>query len=241
MPTITLTLPVAGTAANAGPIATNFSNLQALLNGGLDSVNLANASVGLSELAATGTPSATTFLRGDNSWAAAGAMVRLYDNVLVGTAASWDVTTGLTGYNQLKVLLQARGDTAATSIDVRMRCNNDSGANYGSQYVRGIAAAASAAEAASATSAHVGNIAAASATASHAGVGEIWIPNYGGTTFFKGWNSNLGWSQAITTSTIAAQALQGVWANTAAITRLTIFPSAGAFIAGSRLSIYGIL
>lgn len=59
MPTITFTLPVAGTGVVAGPIATNFSNLQALLNGGLDTANLNT----------TGTPSASTFLRGDMSWA----------------------------------------------------------------------------------------------------------------------------------------------------------------------------
>ena len=70
MPTITLTLPVAGQDADAGPLATNFFTLQSLLNGNIDAVNLADDSVGLNELSASGTPDATKFLRGDNSWAA---------------------------------------------------------------------------------------------------------------------------------------------------------------------------
>lgn len=50
MPTITLTLPVAGTDMDAGPIATNFSDLQILLNGGLDADNLDDAAVTAAKL-----------------------------------------------------------------------------------------------------------------------------------------------------------------------------------------------
>lgn len=47
MPTITLELPVAGTDIDAGPVATNFADLQALLNGGLDGANFVDASLTL--------------------------------------------------------------------------------------------------------------------------------------------------------------------------------------------------
>lgn len=43
MPTITLTLPVAGQNILAGLHSTNYANLQALLNGGLDNTNIAAA------------------------------------------------------------------------------------------------------------------------------------------------------------------------------------------------------
>lgn len=52
MPSITFTLPVAGTDADAGPIATNFSDLQTLLNGGLDNTNIASgAAIAVTKLA----------------------------------------------------------------------------------------------------------------------------------------------------------------------------------------------
>jgi hypothetical protein len=51
VPSITFTLPVAGQDADAGPIATNFNNLQTLLNGGLDADNLANLAVTDAKLA----------------------------------------------------------------------------------------------------------------------------------------------------------------------------------------------
>lgn len=52
MPTITLTLPVAGNGITAGLHATNYADLQALLNGGLDADNLAALAVTEAKIAA---------------------------------------------------------------------------------------------------------------------------------------------------------------------------------------------
>ena len=53
----------------------------------------------------------------------------LYDSTLGADAANFDITSGLTGA-AWEILLLARGTTAAQTIDVRVRFNNDSGANY---------------------------------------------------------------------------------------------------------------
>lgn len=197
--------------------------------------------IGVSSLG-SGVPSSSNFLRGDGTWAAtSGAMVQLYDNTASGAIASWDVSTGLSGYNHLKIVLLARGDTAATSVAVQLRLNNDSAANYASQVMRGVAAGVTAGETNSATSMQIATVSAATATASHPGTYDITIAHYGGTTFFKHVHSHGGWSQALTTSTRASETNEGVWASTSAITRITLFPASGNFIAGSRLSIYGIL
>jgi hypothetical protein len=45
MPSITLTLPIAGQEVQAGPLATNFASLQALLNGQLDASNLSSTTL----------------------------------------------------------------------------------------------------------------------------------------------------------------------------------------------------
>lgn len=78
MPSITLTDPVTGTTIASGLIATNNANLRNLLNSGLDPVNLkGNPALvagdvpvwdGTNFVKPTGTPSATTFLRGDKTW-----------------------------------------------------------------------------------------------------------------------------------------------------------------------------
>ena len=57
---------------DAGTLATNSVDSAELIDGAVDNSHLANDAVAIAELAATGTPSSTTFLRGDNSWQTAG-------------------------------------------------------------------------------------------------------------------------------------------------------------------------
>jgi hypothetical protein len=65
------------------------SYLSQLLNssGLVPGSKIASSAIGLSQLTATGTPSSSNFLRGDNTWAAAG----------TGTVTSVATGTGLTG------------------------------------------------------------------------------------------------------------------------------------------------
>lgn len=65
------------------------SYLSQLLNssGLVPGTKIASGAIGLSQLTATGSPSASNFLRGDNTWAAAGA----------GTVTSITAGTGLSG------------------------------------------------------------------------------------------------------------------------------------------------
>ena len=57
---------------DAGTLATNSVDSAELIDGAVDNSHLSDDAVAVAELAATGTASSTTFLRGDNSWQAAG-------------------------------------------------------------------------------------------------------------------------------------------------------------------------
>jgi len=159
----------------------------------------------------------------------------VYDRTL-GSATTFDTGAIIpaTG-TDIEITYQCRGDTAATSIGVLLRFNGDTGANYGDQLLTGTTSTASATEHSSATGATIGAVAAASATANHAGGGLLLIPNYANTTFFKNVHGTTGWSQAITTGTMNVRNSLGAWASTAAINRVQFFPGAGNFIAGSRM------
>jgi hypothetical protein len=70
--------------------------------------DIANATIALAKLSATGTPSASTFLRGDNSWASAGAAAGQVIQVLTATDSTQRTTTSLsfvTGSNTLSVAI----------------------------------------------------------------------------------------------------------------------------------------
>jgi hypothetical protein len=173
--------------------------------------------------------------------AAGGAMAQLYDNIASIAIASWDVQGISQAYNHLKLIYTARGDAVATVIAVNIRFNNDSGAVYDYEITYSSNGTAAGGVAIAATGGQIPGVAAASATANKVGMGEVLIPNYTGTTFEK-MGAAVG---GRTESTAAAGQTQETdsfnWRSTAAINRITIFPTSGNFIAGSRLTIYGLL
>ncbi len=89
MPTITLTLPTAGTDITSGLHATNYLALQTLLNGGLDGANFVNASLTLGSSFALNIGgdtnlyrSAANYLKTDDSFAT-GLELRVGTDVVV--------------------------------------------------------------------------------------------------------------------------------------------------------------
>jgi hypothetical protein len=70
--------------------------------------DIANATIALAKLSATGTPSASTFLRGDNSWASAGATAGQVIQVLTATDSTERTTNStsfVTASNTLSVTI----------------------------------------------------------------------------------------------------------------------------------------
>ena len=165
--------------------------------------------------------------------------IQIADSTAATSVASFDFTSLPQQFAHLKIVIVGRGDTAAAATSLAIRFNNDSGANYASERITGNAATLVSAEFVSQTASNPGYIAAATATASHAGSCEIIVPGYAQTTLFKEWNSIAGYTTAITTTGITAETRSGVWASTAAINRFTVLPVTGNFVAGSRCTIYG--
>ena len=81
-----------GTIALAD-MAANSCDSDQYVDASIDNAHLADDAVGVAELSATGTASSSTFLRGDNAWAAAGGgkIVQVV-NVLSGTVATGTTT-----------------------------------------------------------------------------------------------------------------------------------------------------
>lgn len=164
----------------------------------------------------------------------------LADNLLGGSAANIDFTGIVGGYAHLMIVGQVRCDNAATQLVV-VRFNNDATANYDSEVVTGTAAVAAAGETLGATGISVGTAPGTGATAGYFNGFTALIPNYAGTTSNKVLAS-LNMSK--TSNASGAQSAQfniGGWRTTAtAITRLTFLPAAGNFIAGTRITVYGM-
>lgn len=167
-------------------------------------------------------------------------MVPIFDTVLGASQATIDIQNIPQIYAHLRLVLMGRADNAVASQSSYIRFNGDAGANYADQVVRGIAGAASALEDNSTSNPFGGYVTGASATAGHVGVSAIDIPAYAQTTLFKNWVGVNHMSSALTTGQHIASTLSGVWANTAAINRITLLPAAGNWAAGTRATLYGV-
>jgi hypothetical protein len=167
--------------------------------------------------------------------------VPLYDSGHIGSdQASFDITSGLGGYDELRLVLYGRGTGSGGSRNVLLRFNNDSGGNYDSDWFSFYGGTGAGAESIGGTSAYVGDVPAASATADRFGVVEVKIPAYENTVGTKYGTSDAGWSQSTATNGTLRQVVGFGWRSTAAINRITLTPASGDFKTGSRLVIYGV-
>lgn len=144
-------------------------------------------------------------------------------------------------FRNLRIIMHARGTTAATFVTVIAQMNADATtANYHSQGMYGSATTVTAVEKGTSTLAGVwvGEIAAASASSSIMFGGyEIFVHDYRsaqekpvisrGDVRYGGAGSHRVYD------------IGGMWINTAAITSIVLSPTAGNFETNSRFSLYG--
>lgn len=163
------------------------------------------------------------------------------ETLLAADAANIDITGIPQTYKALKIILNARTTEVTTWNYVRIRFNNDSGANYNSQQTFSSAASITSAEELAQTSGNMGMCTAANATdALFSGVCELTIPDYAGTNFYKICTKISSMWFKLTTGGL--QVLNGgvAWHSTAPINRITTFPTSNNFKAGTRQEIWGL-
>jgi hypothetical protein len=166
----------------------------------------------------------------------AGSVSLIQSQVLGADAANIDFT-GIAGtFTDLMFSIKIRGAVVAAGTQMSLTLNGDGGANY--TYVR-VDQSASATTPGGTTGTSVlftDNVPAASTTAGHFWIGEMWLPGYSSTVWRKqGLLYGSALVAALLTNTGSFQ-----WANTAAITRVTFTPASGNWLAGSAISLYGI-
>jgi len=157
----------------------------------------------------------------------------------VGAGGASDITfSTIAGtYTDLCVKLSARLTAAAFTQSLTVQFNGST-SGYSSRNLRGSGSAASSVSDVYGTDEiYVGEIPAASATASTFGNMDLYIPNYAGS-------NNKSLSVDIVTEdnqTLAwAYLSAGLWSNSAAITSIKLIPNAGNFAQYSTAYLYGV-
>lgn len=149
----------------------------------------------------------------------------------LGSAVATITFTVPSGYTNLRIFLSGRSSKSAEIDTLKIQFNSDTGTNY-EQIVSSFygSTAPAVTQLVSQTSISLGDFPANTGTANVAGSLALSIPNYAGTTFYKGSNS-LG--QGRYTNAVTGQYVAGIWKNTAAITSIKLLLTTGNFMTGT--------
>lgn len=174
----------------------------------------------------SGTPDATTFLRGDQTWASPpGGLTKLGETLQNTNQPSISVASIAGGHRNLLVTLTALGGDQVSTANAVLRLNGDTGSNYRYQllYNNGSTTAQAVTDAGPTGFPLVGIF----GRASGAEVSSIWLRifDYASASHHRGWVG--GW-QILDGGNIETGMAGGVWLNAAAaISTVTFLPGTG--------------
>lgn len=163
----------------------------------------------------------------------------VYDTTLGGTAATID--TGATlpiTYATMEIEVYARCDAAVLGNALWLRLNGDTGANYDYQYSQATAGTLSGVEGFAQNVIDVGFAAGASAPAGAFTQTTIEIVNYGNVVGQKAVYARCAHKQGTATGTLIVRQTAAFWRPTGAgVNRITLLPSTGSFVTGTRVTV----
>lgn len=179
------------------------------------------------------------------STGSAGAITQIFDSTLGANAATIDTGAGAIAgsFSHLRVVVHARSVTVAALDTVLLQLNADAtSAHYATNRTSGSnGGVTNASDNGTLAGAYIGISTAANATAGFFGCCEALIPSYASALA----KDIVSFSSVIDTFAAPTNWTQRaggtVWNQTGAVTRLAIVCGSGAnFLAGSRLTVYGL-
>ena len=155
-----------------------------------------------------------------------------------GGASSIDFTSIPSTYTDLQILFSGRSTSAVTGLGLYFQFNGSSSAIYTYNELYAYSGGIGPFKQTSITDFFAGYVPGTSGTASTFSSNNIYIPNYASSTnkpvfLSNAWevNSTTGWQNDL---------VVGLWASTAAINRVYIYPGSGNFAQYTTAYLYGI-
>lgn len=164
----------------------------------------------------------------------------LYTSTATGTVSSFVFSGIVQSFNDLVVSCSLRGTQAAGTVDLLLRINNDSSNAYDGNRFAGTGTAQVTGRYTNASyAAPLGAMVAASAAANVFSAHDISFFRYSDTAMYKSVVAR-GASVYDTSTNGYVDLVLNNFFSTAAVSTITLLPSAGSFATGSVVTIYGI-
>lgn len=164
------------------------------------------------------------------------AYVPIQTYTLTSTASTIDFTNIPQNYTDLYIVLSGRSSRSAVN-DVLYMKFNDSTSGYSSKILEGNGASATSYSGSSSAFTDIFGIPAASSTASTFGSVSIYIPNYTSSNNKSISVDGVGENNA---TTAYADLYAGLWSNSSAVTKITLYNIISTFTANTTATLYGI-
>lgn len=179
--------------------------------------------------------------RDNMDWLKANVTVMLENKTLTSDEASVTFSTNVTGYAHLRLIIYARSSVAAVNDTINLTFNGAATDSYFDVYAQ-IKEADSLVVGTSTNAAYmkIASIAGSDAPASSYEGCVIDIPNYSNTSYHKVALSSGSLRVTNDSTGLQFMSFRGWWAQTAAITSITLTPASGNFKVGSRFTLYGL-
>jgi hypothetical protein len=169
-----------------------------------------------------------------------GVMRMLADTKLLGSVASIDFASIPQTFAHLKVVAYLHGDQASPQA-INLKMNGDGAANHylwgGASLQSGTTTVGNTGSSPGDTKIQIPAFLVGTGNANMAGIMELLIPHYTDTTY---WHHVLGHATCWDAGPGHNYEFFGVWEQALAINELTFTPAAGNFVAGTRITVYGL-
>ena len=167
-------------------------------------------------------------------------MTLISSQTLGGTTASVTFSSIPTSYNDLKLVVSARGDAVTSNLTVNLKLNGDTATNYSWTYLLAQNTTPQSGRQSTQTVDTNGGIDAASQTASTFGAWELYFPNYNSTGSKPFLGTFVAENNATTSSTWMLDATASLYRGASGITSIVLTPNSGNFVQYSNFYLYGI-
>ena len=167
-------------------------------------------------------------------------MTLISSQTLGGTTASVTFSSIPSTYNDLKLVVSARGDTVAYPVTINLKLNGDTGGNYSYTYLVGNSSATASSRISSNSVDNAPQMSGASSTASTFGAFEIYIPNYNSTGNKPFFGIYVNETNDTTASHAEILPVAHLYRGGSGISSITLTPASGNFVQYSDFYLYGI-